>query len=163
VNGKSVADACRRLREQQRDMVFSLGYRGTNDEPFWNMDTECKTDECRGFTITQAIANESVIAKTVAAAAGAPPPRFVAYMWMELLELKEAGTLVLPPNVACVWTDFPGAFLFEGGFANVERARLVEAGAKPLRLGGRVLRAETAVGVGLGVVQHHLGDLALDA
>lgn len=51
----------------------------------------------------------------------------------------------------------------EGGFAHVERARLVAAGAKPLRLGGRVLRAETAVVVGLVVVQHHLGDLALDA
>ena len=40
-------------------------------------------------------------------------------MWMELLGLKEAGTLVLPPDVSCVWTDFPGAFLFEGGFENV--------------------------------------------
>jgi 16S rRNA (uracil1498-N3)-methyltransferase len=50
----------------------------------------------------------------------------------------------------------------EGGFAHVERARLIEAGAKPMRLGGRVLRAETAVATGLVVVQHHLGDLALD-
>ena len=107
------------LAEQQRDLVFSLGYRGVNDEPFWNMDTGCTTNECRGFTITQAIANESAIAKSVAAAAGAPTPRFVAYMWMELLELKEVGTLTLPPDVSCVWTDFPGAFLFEGGFANV--------------------------------------------
>ena len=36
-----------------------------------------------------------------------------------MLELKEAGTLTLPPDVACIWTDFPGAFLFEGGFDNV--------------------------------------------
>ncbi len=50
----------------------------------------------------------------------------------------------------------------EGGFAHVERAKLVAAGAKPLRLGGRVLRAETAVAAGLVVVQHHLGDLGLD-
>lgn len=50
----------------------------------------------------------------------------------------------------------------EGGFAQVERAKLVAAGAKPLRLGGRVLRAETAVAAGMVVVQHHLGDLALE-
>lgn len=71
------------------------------------MDTGCTTDACRGETITQAIANQSAIVKAVAAAAGTRP-FFVAYMWMELLELKEAGTLTLPPDVACVWTDFPG-------------------------------------------------------
>ncbi len=49
----------------------------------------------------------------------------------------------------------------EGGFANVERQRLVDAGARSLRLGGRVLRAETAVMVGLTVVQHRIGDLTL--
>ena len=107
------------LREQRRDMVFSLGYRGIRDQPFWYVDTGCATDECRGSTITQAIANESAIARAAAAASGAPPPRFVTYMWMEMLELKEAGTLALPPDVSCVWTDFPGAFLFEGGMANV--------------------------------------------
>ena len=47
----------------------------------------------------------------------------------------------------------------EGGFAHVERDRLVTAGAVALRLGGRVLRAETAVAAGLVVVQHRLGDL----
>lgn len=49
----------------------------------------------------------------------------------------------------------------EGGFANVERQRLVDAGARPLRLGGRVLRAETAVVAGLVVAQHRLGDMGL--
>ena len=103
-------------RQEGREMVYSLGYRGVNDEPFWNMDTGCTTDECRGHTITQAIANESAIAL---ATPSTVTPQRVAYMWMELLELKEAGTLTLPPGVSCVWTDFPGAFLFEGGFDNV--------------------------------------------
>jgi hypothetical protein len=49
-------------REQGRSMVYSLGYRGVNDEPFWNMDTGCKTIECQGATISQAIANQSAIA-----------------------------------------------------------------------------------------------------
>ena len=42
-------------------------------------------------------------------------------MWMELLQLKEVGTLVLPPDVSCIWTDYPGAFLFSGGFDNVSK------------------------------------------
>jgi 16S rRNA (uracil1498-N3)-methyltransferase len=49
----------------------------------------------------------------------------------------------------------------EGGFANVERQRLVDAGARPVRIGGRVLRAETAVVAGLVVAQHRIGDMGL--
>lgn len=49
----------------------------------------------------------------------------------------------------------------EGGFANVERQRLVDAGAHPVRVGGRVLRAETAVVAGIVVVQHRVGDMGL--
>ena len=102
--------------EQGREMVYSLGYRGINDEPFWNMDTGCKTDACRGATISAAIANQTRIVRATPAAAS---PQLVAYAWMELLELIEVGTLVLPAGVSLVWTDFPGAFLFEGGFTNV--------------------------------------------
>jgi 16S rRNA (uracil1498-N3)-methyltransferase len=47
----------------------------------------------------------------------------------------------------------------EGGFADTERAALRGAGALPLRLGGRVLRAETAVFAGVSVLQHRLGDM----
>ena len=47
----------------------------------------------------------------------------------------------------------------EGGFSDDERAILLERGALPLRLGNRVLRAETAVFAGLTVLQHRLGDM----
>lgn len=47
----------------------------------------------------------------------------------------------------------------EGGWSDDERAQLGRAGATVLALGGRVLRAETAVFAGLAVVQHRLGDL----
>lgn len=87
--------------QQGREMVYSLGYRGVNDEPFWNEDVFCNTDACRGATITQAIANQSVIALSTPSST---PPRLVAYLWMELLALKEEGVLVLPPGVAAVWT-----------------------------------------------------------
>jgi 16S rRNA (uracil1498-N3)-methyltransferase len=48
----------------------------------------------------------------------------------------------------------------EGGWSDPERALLQKHGARPLRLGGRVLRAETAVLVGLTVLQFALGDLS---
>ena len=47
----------------------------------------------------------------------------------------------------------------EGGWSDAERALLEARGARRLRLGHRVLRAETAVLAGLAVLQHSLGDL----
>jgi 16S rRNA (uracil1498-N3)-methyltransferase len=40
----------------------------------------------------------------------------------------------------------------EGGFTSAEEAALVAAGARPVRLGERVMRAETAVVALLAVV-----------
>jgi 16S rRNA (uracil1498-N3)-methyltransferase len=47
----------------------------------------------------------------------------------------------------------------EGGWSEREREALRTAGARPLVLGARVLRAETAVFAGLAILQHRLGDL----
>ncbi len=46
----------------------------------------------------------------------------------------------------------------EGGWSDAELAELAARGAKPISLGARVLRAETAVFAGLTVLQHRLGD-----
>jgi 16S rRNA (uracil1498-N3)-methyltransferase len=48
----------------------------------------------------------------------------------------------------------------EGGWSDPEREQLKTAGAAPLILGGRILRAETAVLAGLALIQYALGDLA---
>lgn len=50
----------------------------------------------------------------------------------------------------------------EGGFDAKERALLDAAGALPLRLGGRVLRSETAVVAGLTALQVLLGDMGVE-
>ncbi len=47
----------------------------------------------------------------------------------------------------------------EGGWSDEERTMLEARGALPLRLGGRVLRAETAVFSGLTLLQHAYGDM----
>lgn len=50
----------------------------------------------------------------------------------------------------------------EGGFDARERLALDAAGALSLKLGGRVLRSETAVISGLTALQLYLGDMSLD-
>jgi 16S rRNA (uracil1498-N3)-methyltransferase len=62
------------------------------------------------------------------------------------------------------WTDRRGRRIVlavgpEGGWSDAERAMLAAGGAVPLRLGGRVLRAETAVFAGLTLLQHAYGDM----
>lgn len=47
----------------------------------------------------------------------------------------------------------------EGGWTERELRLMLDAGGRVLQLGGRVLRAETAVFAGLAVVAHRLGDL----
>ena len=47
----------------------------------------------------------------------------------------------------------------EGGWSDNERRLLEERGCLPLRLGGRGLRAETAVLAGLTLLQHAFGDM----
>jgi len=62
------------------------------------------------------------------------------------------------------WVDRAGRRIVfavgpEGGWSDEERAMLETRGAVPLRLGGRILRAETAVFAGLTLLQHAYGDM----
>lgn len=58
------------------------------------------------------------------------------------------------PRVKVVFVVGP-----EGGFTDQERSDLDAAGFAAMRLGGRVLRAETAALVGLTLLQYEYGDL----
>ncbi len=47
----------------------------------------------------------------------------------------------------------------EGGLAETEQEAAIAAGFKPVRLGPRVLRTETAAIAALTIIQHYFGDL----
>jgi 16S rRNA (uracil1498-N3)-methyltransferase len=47
----------------------------------------------------------------------------------------------------------------EGGLAETEQQAAIAAGFKPVRLGPRVLRTETAAIAALTIIQHYFGDL----
>ncbi len=76
---------------------------------------------------------------------------------------KNSGRVSLPSRSdAKAPIDIALAIGPEGGFTDRERRLLEDSHGTPLRLGGRVLRAETAVFVGLTLLQHLLGDLAVE-
>jgi 16S rRNA (uracil1498-N3)-methyltransferase len=76
---------------------------------------------------------------------------------------KNSGRVTLPARrEPGTMIDIAVANGPEGGFTDMERRMLADEGGTPLALGGRVLRAETAVFVGLTLLQHRLGDLAVD-
>ena len=45
------------------EMLWSIGYRGLNDYPFWNDDPEVNTDLKRAAVINQAMANQTALVK----------------------------------------------------------------------------------------------------
>jgi 16S rRNA (uracil1498-N3)-methyltransferase len=63
------------------------------------------------------------------------------------------------PSPGRTTTDLALAVGPEGGWSDAERALLGARNAAPVRFGGRVLRAETAVLVGIAWLQHTYGDL----
>jgi 16S rRNA (uracil1498-N3)-methyltransferase len=69
-------------------------------------------------------------------------------------EAAVAGSNDAPTSIALVVGP-------EGGFNAGERELLRAAGAAMWRLGGRVMRAETASIAGLAVLQHRFGDLTI--
>jgi len=69
------------------------------------------------------------------------------------------GEPAAPEHGESPWRDFAFAVGPEGGWTDDERALLGDQGASALRFGGRVLRAETAVLVGIARLQQLYGDL----
>jgi hypothetical protein len=103
-----------------REVAWTIGYRGENDYPFWQDDVACVTLECRGTTISQAMANQTAIVRAATAAAAAlagdPPATatLLTILQMEMLPLLEAGVLTIPEGVSTIFTDFDSCFRISG-------------------------------------------------
>ena len=90
-----------------REVLWTVGYRGLNDYPFWKDDPEFVTDEQRGELISNVIAAQ---AAAVGAIAGENATLF-SYMWAEMADLFAKGVLHFPPNVTVIHTDYRGSGL----------------------------------------------------
>ena len=90
-----------------------------------------------------------------------PPLKVDAYAAREMAALR----LLLDPQADTSLSTLPLAASValaigpEGGFSTHERAVLAAAGFRPVRLGPRILRTETAALVALSILQSRAGDL----
>jgi hypothetical protein len=83
-----------------REVVWTVGYRGKHDRPFWADEPELKTPEARGAVITAAIAKQVELIRAVD-----PNGMIIANLWAEGAEMMQAGHLKLPAGVVQVWPD----------------------------------------------------------
>jgi len=83
-----------------REVVWTVGYRGKHDRPFWTDEPELNTPAARGAVITAAIAKQVELIRQAD-----PQAMIIANLWMEGAEMMQAGHLKLPAGVVQVWPD----------------------------------------------------------
>jgi hypothetical protein len=93
-----------------REVVWTVGYRGKHDRPFWVDEPELKTPEARGAVMTRAIARQVELIRKAD-----PQAAIIANLWMEGVELIQAGHLKLPAGVIQVWPDDGSGVIRDNG------------------------------------------------
>ncbi len=94
-----------------REVVWTVGYRGKNDHPFWVDEPGLNTSEARGAAMTKAIARQVELIREVD-----PHAMIIANLWMEGAGMMHAGHLKLPEGVVQVWPDDMGnGFITDNG------------------------------------------------
>ncbi|MDR1594973.1 MAG: glycosyl hydrolase 115 family protein [Prevotellaceae bacterium] len=96
------------------ETVWTVGYRGKYDNPFWNNEPDLKTPEERGAVITKAIAKQVEMIRRKH-----PVADIIANLWMEGSELYQKGFLKLPEGVTIVWADNGAGFITDKPQVNV--------------------------------------------
>lgn len=93
------------------EVVWTVGYRGKNDHPFWVDEPGMNTSEARGAAITQAIARQVELIREKD-----PDAMIITNLWMEGAGMMHAGHLKLPEGVVTVWPDDMGnGFITDNG------------------------------------------------
>jgi hypothetical protein len=83
------------------EILWSVGFRGQNDYPFWQDDPNAPTtDEGRAKIIRTAIDKQIEIVRTVD-----PKPEILMNAWREAATFIHEGVLKIPDNVTLVWPD----------------------------------------------------------
>jgi len=82
------------------EVVWSVGYRGKGDQPFWTNEKDMTDPVKRGEVITQAIAKQVELVRKVN-----PKADIIANMWSEGAEMVHQGLIKLPEGVILVWPD----------------------------------------------------------
>lgn len=87
-------------RYKDRKIVWTLGFRGQGDAPFWQNDPKYVTPESRGQVILKVIEKQyEMICKKV------KDPVCAVYLYGEITELYAGGYLNLPEHFIKIWSD----------------------------------------------------------
>lgn len=86
-----------------REVVWSIGYRGRHDHPFWVDEPGLNTSAARGDLMTKAMARQAELIREVD-----PDAMIISNLWMEGAGMMHAGHLRLPEGAVVVWPDDMG-------------------------------------------------------
>jgi hypothetical protein len=95
-------------RGKHRKAVWTLGFRGQGDKPFWEDDPDYATAESRGALVGSVIERQRAILREGlrdGAGADADDPPTCAYIYGELTELYRGGHVAMPSGTIKVWAD----------------------------------------------------------
>jgi hypothetical protein len=95
---------------KDREVVWSVAYRGKSDHPFWVDDPELETHAARGQLITKAIAKQVELVRKLD-----PDAPIIANMWSEGADLFHQGLIQLPDGVTLVWPDAGNGIIRDQG------------------------------------------------
>ena len=83
------------------EILWSVGFRGQNDYPFWQDDPNApSTDEGRAGIIRSAVDAQMAIVRSLR-----PHPEFQLNAWREAATFIHEGVLHLPDDVTLIWPD----------------------------------------------------------
>lgn len=87
-------------KNKNKKIVWTLGFRGQGDAPFWMNDPKYTTPQSRGDVIRKVIDRQyELICEKV------ENPVCAVYLYGEITELYEAGYLKIPKNFIKIWSD----------------------------------------------------------
>jgi hypothetical protein len=95
---------------QGREVVWTVGYRGKHDRPFWSDEPEVRTAQQRGDLISRAVAKQVEMIRRKD-----PQSAIIMNLWAEGAELYQAGQLKVPGDVTIVWPDDGAGMIRDGG------------------------------------------------
>ncbi|MBE7558911.1 glycosyl hydrolase 115 family protein [bacterium] len=94
----------------QFENVWTVGYRGKHDRPFWVDDPSLDSPEKRGALISRAIAAQVEMIRKKQ-----PDAMIISNLWMEGATLYHAGHIEIPTGVVLVWPDDGAGVPRDGG------------------------------------------------
>ena len=102
------------IAAEDREVLWSVGYRGRHDHPFWVDDpSAAPSSEERGAIISKAVAKQVEILRK-----HRPKDSVLMNLWMEGVELWQEGHIKVPDGVMIVWPDDGHGIVLDQGRAS---------------------------------------------